>query len=134
LKVKSDWYFRLHRLFTGTSAKTIWENLVAGLDVESAFAELPSEFSQWAIDTASRLRTAHRTTLEEVEAEFQELVVELGEGYTRKDFALAVAERPTRGYLFARLDNRDLSPMVWKNLRPASEKPFASDPDEAEVL
>lgn len=133
LKVKSDWYFKMHRLFTQTSARTIWENLVEGLDVESVFEDLPSEFRDWAIGTARALRDSHRAITENVDATFAKTLSDLGDDWTRKDFALAVSQNPLRGYLFARLDGKDISPMIWRAIKPDSEKPFAGEVEADEI-
>ena len=127
LKVKSDWYFNMHRLMTGTSPKTIWENLVVGLEVEEVFRDVPGDFREWALGVASHLRTEHARVTEQVETEYAKLCAELGGNFMRKEFAARAAQSPWRGYLFAKLDGKDISPMVWRNLKPKSEMAFVPD-------
>jgi RNA ligase len=124
LKVKSDWYFRMHKLFTQTSAKTIWENLMAGLDVEGLFSEVPSDLQRWVIATATSLREGYASKAEEIEREYREVIDQLGSDFARKDFALAIAMSPNRPYLFAKLDGKPLGDMIWRGLKPEYEKPF----------
>ncbi|WP_433057118.1 RNA ligase [Dactylosporangium sp. CS-033363] len=129
VKIKYSEYVRLHRIVTGLNARVVWEAMLAdGLD--ELLEPLPDEFHAWAMDIAAGLTASVQALTADVEREYAEVVTSLPDGWTRKDFALAVARSPRRGCLFLRLDHKDYSALLWQQVRPALATPRD---DEGEV-
>lgn len=118
VKIKYDEYLRLHKIITGLTTRTIWEALVAGDTVAQICEPLPDEFHGWARAVAADLHAEVESGLAEVERVYQEIVARLPEGFSRKDFALVAARHELRGYLFARLDGKDIRPALWQAVKP----------------
>jgi RNA ligase len=131
VKLKYEEYLRLHKIVTGLTSRTIWEALVAGQSIASICEPLPDEFHGWAQDVAARLQQEVDDVVVRVEKVFQAIVGGLGERYSRKDFALIAAKHELRGYLFARLDGKDLRPAIWQQIKPeAGETPHGKAFDD----
>ncbi|MEU7865926.1 RNA ligase [Dactylosporangium sp. NPDC049140] len=118
LKIKYSEYVRLHRIVTGLNARVVWEAMVAGR-LDELLEPLPDEFHAWASGIATGLTTAVEELVGAVEREYAQVVAGLPAGWTRKDFALAVARSPRRGCLFLRLDDKDYRALLWQQVRPA---------------
>jgi RNA ligase len=117
LKIKYSEYVRLHRIVTGLNPRVVWEALVAGT-LDELLEPLPDEFHAWACGIAATLTAEVETLVAGVERAYAETVAGLPPGWTRKDFALAVARHPQRGCLFLRLDQKDYRPLLWQQARP----------------
>jgi RNA ligase len=87
IKVKLAEYLRLHRILTKVSSRTIWEHLRTGTPLDQILDEVPDEFYQWVRETENRLRSDYATVAQEAAAHYQQLVRQLGDNYSRKDFA-----------------------------------------------
>jgi RNA ligase len=118
LKIKYTEYVRLHRIVTGLNARVVWEAVVSGT-LDELLEPLPDEFHAWATNIAAGLRAEVDVLAAGVESVYAEVVAGLPAGWTRKDFALAVARHPTRGCLFLRLDGKDYSSYLWQRVRPS---------------
>jgi putative RNA ligase len=122
LKIKYEEYVHLHRLITGLSARTVWEALASGATVEQVAAPLPDEFHGWVRQIAARLHTGIADLEHEIEATFQEIIGNLEDGWSRKDFALVAARHALRGYLFARLDGKPYREALWQHVKPPADE------------
>jgi RNA ligase len=124
VKLKYEEYLRLHKIITGLTSRTVWEALVAGTSVAEICEPLPDEFHAWARSVAERLAAGVEDGVERVETAYREILAGLPDGFSRKDFALVAARHELRGYLFARLDGKDLRPALWQAVKPdAGETP-----------
>jgi RNA ligase len=121
VKIKYAEYVRLHRLVTGLSARTVWEVLVSGGDLDALTEPLPDEFHAWVRAVATELTESVAALAETVEAEFAAIVAELPAGWGRRDFALRAVRSDNRGALFLRLDGKDYRPGLWQLVRPAGD-------------
>lgn len=134
-KIKLHAYLALHKLYTGTSERTVWEALAAGQDLGTLFDRVPDEFREWVNEVAGRLREQHVALRIEAMDAYERVTAGLPENCGRKEFALAVQQEPAglRPALFFFLDERGdaLHSWTWKQLRPASTKPFAADEEAA---
>lgn len=124
VKVKFAEYVRLHRLVTGTTARTIWESLQTGESLDEILDRVPDEFADWVRDTAANLQAEYRHILIEAYMRYQKLMLETE---TRKDFAIAAQGYEHRDLLFNILDGRGISDSIWNRLRPAHERPFRKE-------
>ncbi|HET9517706.1 MAG TPA: RNA ligase [Actinoplanes sp.] len=121
VKIKYAEYVRLHRLVTGLSARTVWEVLVAGGDLDELTAPLPDEFHPWVKQVAADLAADVDARAAAVEAAFDAIVAGLPDGWGRREFALAAVKHPERGALFLRLDGKDYRPGLWQAVRPTGD-------------
>jgi RNA ligase len=121
VKIKYADYVRLHRLVTGLSARTVWEVLVAGGDLDALTEPLPDEFHAWVRGVATDLAADVDARAAAVEAAFDAIVADLPDGWGRREFAMAAVTHPDRGALFLRLDGRDYRPGLWQLVRPAGD-------------
>ncbi|HTJ37336.1 MAG TPA: RNA ligase [Dactylosporangium sp.] len=117
VKIKYSEYVRLHRIVTGLNQRVVWEAMVNDA-LGELLEPLPDEFHAWASNVAAGLTAQVDALVGEVEREYAKTVLALPEGWTRKDFALAVARHPRRGCLFLRLDGKDYTPLLWQQVRP----------------
>ena len=109
-KFKGEEYKRLHKLITGLSFKWALENYHNGT-IEKARTVIPEEFHEdldrW---------------VEEIEDKIYEIENRVNDAFylapktTRKEFALWVMEnhKDLAPYLFAKIDNRDIEPLILK--------------------
>lgn len=118
VKIKQEEYVRLHRIVTGLNARAVWEALGSGQDVAEICAELPDEFHSWVKDVAEQLFKSQIDIMARSRAAHAEIVADLPEGWTRKDYALVAKEHELSGYLFRLLDGRDISEQAWKAVYP----------------
>ncbi|MEV8505650.1 RNA ligase [Actinoplanes sp. NPDC051475] len=121
VKIKYAEYVRLHRLVTGLSARTVWEVLATGGDLDALTAPLPDEFHAWVSGVAAELVAAVEEMAEQVEKEFAAIVGSLPDGWGRRGFAARAVRSVHRGALFLRLDGKDYRPGLWQLARPAGE-------------
>jgi RNA ligase len=119
VKIKYAEYLRLHRLVTGLSARTVWEVLVSGGDLDALTEPLPDEFHAWVTAVATELADEVDRAAEKIEAEFAAIVAGLPAGWGRREFAAQAARSDHRGALFLRLDGKDYRPGLWQLVRPA---------------
>jgi RNA ligase len=128
-KVKLAAYLKLHKLFTGTNERTIWEVLASGQDPAVLFDQVPDEFADWARQIADGLHEQHRQLLAEATADYAEVLAQLPAGCDRKSFALLAKETRHRSALFLLVDGRvdAASAWAWKQLKPRGDKPFKTD-------
>jgi RNA ligase len=121
VKIKYAEYVRLHRLVTGLSARTVWEVLVSGGDLDALTEPLPDEFHAWVRGVAAELTADVDERAKAVEAEFDRIVADLPEGWGRREFAGSAVRSENRGALFLRLDGKDYRPGLWQQVRPAGD-------------
>ena len=121
VKIKYAGYVRLHRLVTGLTARTVWEVLVSGGDLDALTEPLPDEFHAWVTAVATGLGEAVDELARAVEAEFAAVVAELPDGWGRREFAARAVRSEHRGALFLRLDGKDYRPGLWQLVRPAGD-------------
>lgn len=122
VKIKYEDYVRLHRLVFGLSARTVWDVLVSGGDLDALTEPLPDEFHAWVSGVAAQLTGAVEAARQEVEREFAGIVAQLPDGWGRREFAASAVRSPNRPYLFLRLDDKDYTGLLWDSVRPTATK------------
>ncbi|MEU0937645.1 RNA ligase [Embleya sp. NPDC005971] len=126
-KIKFADYLALHKLYTGTSERTIWEALAAGRDIGELFDRIPDEFRDWVHGVADRLTAQADAWIRNAVAAY----TAIGTCPDRRTFADRAKDSPYRAALFMLLDDRDIRPLAWKQVRPSGALPFtAADPQE----
>lgn len=128
-KVKLAAYLVLHKLFTGTNERTIWEVLKSGQDPAILFDTAPDEFADWTRGVADTLRERHAAIVDGAVDTYGDIVATLPEGYDRKTFALAAIQSPHKSALFMIEDGNDtkVSAWAWDQIRPRGDQPFKND-------
>lgn len=128
VKLKHSEYVTLHRLITGVSERRVWEALSSGVDHDEWLTGVPDELFHFVRTTRETLRARFAELEAGLQTAHTELLAGLPAGYTRKDFAEAVAELlpkyPLAKGLFALQDGKDYSRLLWGELRPAEHVPF----------
>lgn len=132
LKIKHDRYVELHKLVFGMNERVIWEHLGEGRPLDDLLSPLPEEFHPWINSVAERLITERDRIACAAEKFYQQILGELPEDWTRKDFALKALQCPVmQPYLFHLLDGRDPRPAIWKTLRPSGAVTMTATEDAA---
>lgn len=151
VKIKQDDYVALHRVITGTSARTLWQHIAVGLcehlDVSDAvwgsigvnpvhaaqiraagpdwlstiLKNTPDEFYVWVNSTVDSIIATMNKTRQEILGDFRML---FDTHHDRKSFAIAARNYPHTTALFMLLDSRDITPYLCKVSRPNVELPF----------
>ena len=122
VKVKFEEYKRLHKLLTGVSSKTVWELLAKGQSVDSLLDTVPDEFYDFVNKTAADLYAQHDRIFVTVWKSYQSAYKMFGQH--RRAFAEYVKDSEFKDLYFGLLDDKDISPMIWKRLKPSFAKPF----------
>ncbi|MFI5880889.1 RNA ligase [Streptomyces sp. NPDC051554] len=130
-KVKLSAYLTLHKLFTGTNERTIWEVLASGQDPAVLFDQVPDEFADWAHAVADQLRVEHARIVDEAVDAYAVVMAALPADPDRKAFALQAVKSPSRSALFLIHDGRNtaVSDWAWKQIKPRGDKPYKNDED-----
>ncbi len=123
-KVKHEEYVRLHRLLTGVNERRIWEVLSSeGVEGIKKFVDrVPDEFYEWVRKTVDRMLEKYLT----IEMGADRLAIFAEKIPTRKEQAHWLKDVPhlRRSIVFAMLDKKPYSHIIWKYLKPPATKPF----------
>lgn len=122
-KIKLTAYLALHRLYTGTNERTVWEVLSTGGDPAVLYDTVPDEFANWVSNVVNRLR-------DHVENYVTTACTELANiGYIpdRKAFAARAVTSDLRAALFRLYDGKGIEDLAWKSCKPAGNTPFVVD-------
>ncbi|OPC85351.1 hypothetical protein B4N89_27565 [Embleya scabrispora] len=125
-KIKYADYLTLHKLYTGTSERTVWEALASGRDIGELFDRIPDEFRDWVDDVANRLTARADAWIANAVAAHKAI----GTCPDRRTFAERAKDSPYRAALFMLLDGRDIRPLAWKQVRPAGPTAFTTSDQE----
>ena len=122
VKIKFEEYLRLHRIITQVSNLNIWEYLKTNQSFEEILESVPDEFFNWVKQTKNDLENQYTAIENQCKEDFKLLE-------SRKETALYFLTCKYSAVLFAMLDNKNYSPIIWKMIRPAFEKPFNREED-----
>jgi RNA ligase len=127
VKIKGEEYVRLHRLITGFSNKSIWELLANGQSFDELLERVPDEFFEWVKRVKMDLENSF-DYFHEITAQAFEDVKSLP---TRKEQAEKILKehKDIPQLIFGLLDKKDISPMIWKMIKPKFAKPYKIDID-----
>lgn len=125
VKIKQISYVELHKIISNLSPKSVWQALKDGGSPRSICEDLPDEFHAWVIDTSREFMVEFLSVQGQVWDEFNRLRPLASQG-GRKLFALEAIKSPFKGMLFAMLDGKDESEMiydwVWDAYRSKQDK------------
>ena len=111
---------------TGLSEIGVWEMLRDGKDIMQIVGEVPDEMHDWLNDVIKTLVSRYDNII----ASASELYYNVRPLIDRKAQAMAVKDHPHAGIIFAMLDGKDYSPLVWKKLRPVGSRTYRIDIDK----
>jgi len=131
LKVKMKFveYCRLHRILTGLNPRAIWEMLSANqneaIDLILNDEKMPAAFKQWFNGWVLQLRQDFVT----ITTRATKIFLSRPQTGIRKDVALYFLQTAPdiSSVLFAMLDGKDVSPIVWDKIRPKATDTFKQE-------
>jgi RNA ligase len=133
VKLKFEDYKRLHKLLTGINAKYIWEHMSSGADISTLLEQVPDEYYGWVKSIQGNLQMQYLEIETQAKSDFNTVAEIMGGLNTmrlfRKEAAIRFKDYKYPGILFAMLDGKNYTPMIWKMIRPSGEKPFRFDID-----
>lgn len=118
VKLKQADYVALHRIVTGLNARVVWRHLLDGKPLDELVAPLPDEFHPWCRDVADTLHGQVEEQVDEINRAYAEVLLNLPEGFARKDFAALAVPHPLKWALFLLLDGKDPRPELWRRAEP----------------
>lgn len=129
IKVKGQRYIELHRLLTGVSSRSIWEALSGQKSLDEMLEVIPDEFGDWV----RREQDRQLRQYSELCCRVQDAYAATSDLPTRKEQALTILAdyREIAGAVFAKLDGKDASQVLWKLLYPEFRRPEIAERIEA---
>lgn len=121
VKIKGEDYVYLHRLLTEFSSVDIWEYLKDKKDITTLLDSVPDEFDSWVKNTVKDLVDKYENILKDYTEIFNELK---SKNLDTKEFAENAKRYEHPSILFSMLNGKDVSPYIWKMIKPEFRKPF----------
>jgi RNA ligase len=118
MKIKFEDYVRLHKIMTNISTTSVWEVLSNGENMNDLLKDVPDEFYEKIKEYETELLNEFLCLKSEYEDHF-ESIRRLG---TRKLFAQFATSFKYPSILFGILDGKDISPIIWKIIKPEFKK------------
>jgi len=118
MKIKFEEYVRLHKIMAEVSTKSVWEILSTGGSMEDLLKDIPDEFYKKIKEYENELLKDFQDLKLEYEDHF-ESIRRLG---TRNLFAQFAKNFTHPSLLFGMLDGKDISPIIWKIVKPEFKK------------
>jgi RNA ligase len=114
MKIKGEEYLRLHKVMTNLSTTAVWEVLSNGGSMDDLLKDVPDEFYGKVKEYEKSLIVQFNQLEEEYQNHFDS-IRRLG---IRKFFAQSALMFRHPSILFAMLDGKDISPIIWKIIKP----------------
>jgi T4 RnlA family RNA ligase len=118
MKIKGEEYLRLHKVMTNLSTTAVWGVISNGGSMDDLLKDVPDEFYSKIKDYEKSLIVRFNQLEEEYQNHFDSI---RGLGI-RKFFAQTALMFQHPSILFAMLDGKDVSPIIWKIIRPDFKK------------
>ena len=126
MKIKGEEYLRLHKIMTEVSTKSVWEVLSNGGNMEDLLKDVPDEFYTKIKEYEATLINEYNSLKREYEWIFNKLINVYFDShrkeFDRAEFAMLSKRYKHPSILFAMLDGRDISPIIWKIIQPKWRK------------
>lgn len=116
-KIKFEDYIRLHRIMTNISEKRIWKALSEGQPITSILENVPDEF----FEEVHGIEQDFLNKYDGIESDSEVVAYYYKKSnMSRKEIAEEVLRRRknTASIIFAMLDEKDYSQIIWKMLKP----------------
>jgi RNA ligase len=121
MKIKGEEYLRLHRIMTNVSTTAVWEILSSGGDMAEILKDVPDEFYDKVNEVVKDLSIRFENIKKDYMSYFLDITNRVV-STDRKGFAEEAKRYNHPSLLFGILDGKDISPGVWKIVKPKFEK------------
>lgn len=123
VKVKQSDYVAMHRTVSNLSTKVVWERMSNGEDLNSIKWGMPEELWDFIESTYNELREGYDNLVRAAKHTHSTILQYLDKVngaylWGRKEYAAMAVKFTYRDLLFLLLDERDISAVVWKKLKP----------------
>ena len=128
-KIKFDDYCKLHRILTGVSNKSIWENLKENKSFDEILEVCPDEFNSWLKKTKENFEKEYQIILAKATMAYEQ-VKDLE---TRKEQAILLLKehKDISHIVFKMLNGQNYSEEIWDLVKPAKfVQPFSNKGEE----
>jgi len=126
MKVKGEEYVRLHKIMTNLSTTAVWEVLSNGGSMDELLKDVPDEFYEKIKEYENELNFSFYTINKEYDWIFNTIRNQYFEAhekeFNRAEFAMLAKKYKYPSILFSLLDGKDISPLVWKIVKPEFKK------------
>lgn len=137
IKIKFRDYIKLHSIITEMTSRKIWEVLKEGKSFSEFVEQIPDELFKWIKDKETELKAAYNKIESEARKDLDTIVngidalkavaplykvSEQGKLHRQK-IALQILKCDNPHVIFAMLDCKDYSKIIWKMLEPEHEIP-----------
>jgi RNA ligase len=121
MKIKFEEYVRLHKIMTNLSTTAVWETLSNGDNMDLLLKDVPDEFYQKIKEYEKELLNSFQMLEREYRWIFK--IINRVKGIEdRRVFAEYAKGYKHPSLLFSLLDGKDISPTIWKLIRPEFQK------------
>jgi RNA ligase len=123
MKIKGEEYLRLHKIMTNLSTTAIWEVLSNGGSMEDLLKDVPDEFYNKVKEHEDELKFMFNSIANDYTRSFMDIknLMKIVDG-DRRNFAHAAKQYKHPSILFGMLDGKDVSPIIWKIIKPEFQK------------
>ena len=137
MKIKGDEYIRLHKIMTNLSTTAVWEVLSNGGSMDELLKDVPDEFYNKIKEYEEKLRFKFNGIDTDYKLFFNHIQIAVAPtssdlstywqkvkevGGDRAKFAHLAKEYSYPSLLFGLLDGKDISPTIWKIVKPEFKK------------
>ena len=123
MKIKFEEYVRLHKVMTNLSTTAVWEVLSAGGSMDELLKDVPDEFYNKIKEYEDELKSRFQLIDTDYYDLFKYIQIKVQEyGGDRGAFARLAKEYTYPSLLFGLLDGKDISPNIWKLIKPEFRK------------
>lgn len=114
VKVKSEEYFRLHKIVTNYNPIKVWKVLAKGNSIVDNIDNLPDEFFSWIKSIENDLNLKYN----KIENEYLEIYKQYKDIVDDKEFALTIKDIPNNKILFFIRKGMKYNDYIWRLIRP----------------
>jgi RNA ligase len=117
MKIKGEEYLRLHRIMTNVSTTAVWEILSSGGNMTEILKDVPDEFYDKVNEVVKDLSIRFENIKKDYMSYFLNITKKVV-STDRKGFAEEAKRYNHPSILFGLLDGKDISPIIWKTIKP----------------
>lgn len=123
MKIKFEEYVRLHKVMTNLSTTAVWEVLLSGGSMDDLLKDVPDEFYNKIKEYENELTSLFNLIVSDYFIHFRSIQNKIGDvAENRAEFASLAKQYQYPSILFAMLDGKDTSPIIYKIIKPEFRK------------
>jgi RNA ligase len=123
MKIKFEEYVRLHKVMTNLSTTAVWEVLSNGGSMDDLLKDVPDEFYQKIKEYEDELSYLFNSIVSDYFIHFWTIQSKVGYvSNNRGEFASLAKQYQYPSILFAMLDEKDITPIISKIIKPEFRK------------